>query len=134
VDFLGYRFICRKDGLKREIKPRKFQALKDAVREQTPRLSGKSTPTLVKTLNLFLRGVFEYFKHISPKPQPNRVNMLALLDSCVGFRLRRILAKRQKRLFSGRSLGAHKRWTNKFFVKLGLFSMQTALANSHSRG
>ena len=134
VDFLGYRFICREGGLKREIKPKKIQALKDAIKEKTPRMSGQSTQALVVGLNRFLRGVFEYFKQISPKPQPNRVNALAQLDARVRFRLRRILAKRQKCLLSGRSLGADKRWSNEYFVKLGLFSMQTALVNRHSHG
>jgi RNA-directed DNA polymerase len=134
VDFLGYRFVCREDGMKREMKPKKFQALKEAIKEKTPWLSGQSTQALVSTLNRFLRGVFEYFKHVSPKPQPNRVNVLSLLDSRVRFRLRRILAKRQKRLLSGRSLKAHQQWSNAYFVNLGLFSMQTALTERHSHG
>ena len=134
VDFLGYRFVCREGGMKREIKPKKIQALKAAIKEKTPRTSGQSTQSIVATLNRFLRGVFEYFRHISPKPQPNHVNALAQLDARVRFRLRRILAKRQKCLLSGRSLGAHTRWKNEYFVKLGLFSMQTALVNRHSHG
>jgi RNA-directed DNA polymerase len=132
VDFLGYRFVNRGGGLKREMKPKKLQVLKDVIKDKTPRKSGQSTQALVVMLNRFLRGVFEYFQQISVRPEPKRVNALKVLDERVRFRLRRILSKRAC-LYSGRSLQAHQKWSNEYFVKLGLFSMQAALVKRHSQ-
>jgi RNA-directed DNA polymerase len=132
VDFLGYRFVCRSNGIKREIKPKKLKALRAAIKEKTPRNTGKSMAELVTMLNRFLRGVFEYFKQISLRPRPKWDNAFKMLDGRVRFRLRRLLGKRRKQLKSGRSHEAHKQWSNTFFVKLGLFSMATALEKCHS--
>ena len=47
------------------------------------------------------------------------------MDSWVRMRLRSILRKRQKRKGRGRGLD-HKRWPNRNFENLGLFSLEQA--------
>lgn len=130
VDFPGYRFTYRNGGIKRDNKPKKITALKAPIKKRTPRVSGESTQSLIATLNRFLRGAFEYFLRIS-HPPPGRLSDLQVLGARVRYRLRRIFGKRQGKLYSGRDK-ADRVWSNDYFVKLGLFSMQTALTKCHS--
>lgn len=125
VDFLGYRFARRGGKLRRNIKPKKLTALKATIKALTPRLIGEAMTVLIARLNRTLRGVFEYFKHVTPYGSGSNTD-LSQLDARVRFRLRRILAKRSKRALSGCSVNAHQQWTNAYFDELGLFSMHTA--------
>ena len=127
IDFLGYRFQRKGRRIERRIKPKKMTALKAKIRMLTPRKSGKSMAVIINTVNQTLRGIFEYFKHVSGwQKWGRRASELAILDARVRFRLRRMLAKRLHRLKSGRSLQAHKQWPNQYFHDLGLFSLQAA--------
>ena len=82
---------------------------------------------IIDTVNQTLRGIFEYFKHVSGwQKRGHRASDLAMLDARVRFRLRRMLAMRLRRLKSGRSLQAHKQWPNQYFHDLGLLSLQAA--------
>ncbi len=133
-DFLGYRFVRTQGQLQRRIKPKKLTALKAAIRELTPRRSGLATQVVVAQLNRMLKGVYGYFKHVSSRLTRHGPNSdLSLLDGRVRYRLRRMLAQRQRTCRSGRSVQAHTRWPNTFFQSLGLYSMQAAqTANRHS--
>jgi RNA-directed DNA polymerase len=127
IDFLGYRFQRKGRRIERRIKPKKMTALKATIRALTPRVSGKSMDQIVTQLNQTLRGIFEYFKHVTGwQERTQRASDLQRLDARVRYRLRRLLAKRQHRHLSGRSLGAHQRWSIQYFADLGLFSMQAA--------
>lgn len=135
VDFLGYRFQRKGRRIERRIKPKKMTALQATIRKLTPRVSGQSMEAIVTTVNQTLRGVFEYFKHVSSWPDRHgRTSDLATLDSRVRYRLRRLLAKRRGQLLSGRSFKAHQAWPNQYFHDLGLFSLHAARARVlHSR-
>jgi RNA-directed DNA polymerase len=115
-DFLGYKF------LKHRRFPRKksLAKFKDAIRVKTRRTSGHSLSWIIAKLNPTLRGWFEYFKHSHP-------NTFRPLDGWVRMRLRSILRKRTGRQGRGRGTD-HQRWPNTFFVKQGLFSLETAFA------
>lgn len=113
-DFLGYRFF----GRFRYPRPSSEKKLRDAIREKTPRKHGQSLTEIVKSVNLTLRGWYEYFKHSS------RQAFIAI-DRWVRMRLRSILRKRSKR--SGRGCGRdHQRWPNAFFQQHGLFNATQA--------
>ena len=125
IDFLGYRFERHKGQLRRRIKPKKLTALKTKIRELTPRSSGTSMSEIIRRLNQTLRGVFEYFKHVSTLGR-NGATELGLLDGRVRFRLRRLLGKRRGQLLSGRSLKSNQQWPNQYFHDLGLYSLDVA--------
>jgi RNA-directed DNA polymerase len=80
---------------------------------------------IVCRLNQTLRGVFEYFKHVSTVGRGGATE-LTLLDGRVRFRLRRLLGKRHHKLLSGRSMQSHQQWTNQYFHDLGLYSLHVA--------
>jgi len=127
IDFLGYRFQRKGRRIERRIKPKKMTALKAQIRKLIPRTSGQSMVAILTKVNQTLRGIYEYFKHVTGwQERARRVSDLATLDARVRFRLRRMLAKRQRRYLSGRSLQAHHHWPNHYFDELGLFSMQAA--------
>lgn len=127
-DFLGYRFYGKEDGgTGRTIKPKKRKALYARLAELTPRRNGKSTEEILRHLNAWLRGVFEYFKHAERQA-------LATLDAHVRYRLRRIFAKRIGLAGCAKRKKAHQLWRNSYFVALGLFSLSAArdaLLRSH---
>ena len=125
IDFLGYRFERHNDKLRRRIKPKKLTALKAKIKALTPRSSGTSMAEIIRRLNETLRGVFEYFKHVSTLGRHGATE-LDLLDGRVRFRLRRLLGKRCARLLSGRSLKSHQQWSNQYFHDLGLYSLHVA--------
>ena len=80
---------------------------------------------IIGRLNQTLRGVFEYFKHVSTLGR-NGGSELGLLDGRVRFRLRRLLGKRLGRLLSGHSLNVNLQWSNRYFHDLGLYSLPEA--------
>lgn len=113
-DFLGYRFC----GKYRDPRPSSQNKLRGSIRDKTPRTSGINLPTIIKIMNMTLRGWFEYFKHCSR-------HAFDRIDSWVRMRLRSILRKRSKRRGIGRGHD-HYRWPNIYFQKLGLFSLAKA--------
>lgn len=117
-DFLGYHF-------EREMRwPRKksLAKLKERIREETPRTSGRSLLLTIGKINKTLWGWFGYFKH-------SYKTTFGPIDSWVRMRLRSILRKRAGR--KGRGRGAdHQRYPNAYFAKLGLFSLVEAHALS----
>jgi RNA-directed DNA polymerase len=121
-DFLGYRFQNGKRWLAKKSKTR-FRSM---VRAKTRRTSGQSLLEIVVTLNLSLRGWFEYFKYLS-KP------MFRELDGFIRRRLRSILRTRLKRGNSRRYAKGNDnvRWPNAFFHDLGLFSLERAWGCAH---
>jgi RNA-directed DNA polymerase len=122
-DFLGYRFEA---GV-RFVRDKSLKAFKDKLRTRTIRSRGDSIERIVADINPMLRGWFEYFKHARPR-------LFRSLDGLIRRRLRAILRKQEKRPGRGRSVADHVRWTNAFFAKLGLFTLQAAHADArHSR-
>jgi RNA-directed DNA polymerase len=115
-EFLGYRF----ERGERFPRAKSLTKLKDAIRAETKRTSGKSLERIIATLNPRLRGWFEYFKH-SHRYTFDR------LDGWLRMRLRSLLRNRQGRDGCGRGLD-HQRWPNAFFAEHGLYSFKAAHA------
>jgi RNA-directed DNA polymerase len=113
-DFLGYHFR----GAKHWPREKSVTKLKDTIRAKTKRTNGKSLRAIIASLNLTLRGWFEYFQH-------HRGWHFRAIDGWIRGRLRSILRKRSKRRGRGRGLD-HQRWPNAFFAKQGLFSLAEA--------
>jgi len=113
-EFLGYRFV------KHYRFPRKksLAKLREAIRGKTKRTNGQSMFVIVADVNRTLRGWYEYFKHAHR-------TVFSDVDGWVRMRLRSILRKRAGRRGRGRGLD-HQRWTNDYFVRLGLFRLKTA--------
>lgn len=114
-DFLGYRFEA---GL-RQVRKKSLDKMKDKIRDLTKRSNGQSLIKIIQDLNRISRGWFEYFKHA-------HVWTFERLDKFIRRRLRSILRKREKRPGMGKTKADHAKWTNKFFAKLGFFSMKDA--------
>lgn len=115
-EFLGYRF----ESGRRWVRKSSIKALRNKVRQKTRRSCGKSIKEVTRSLNYTLRGWFEYFKHADKNTFPG-------LDSFVRRRMRSILRKQNKKdRGTGRCFEDHKRWPNKFFAGLGLFTMKEA--------
>jgi RNA-directed DNA polymerase len=113
-DFLGYHF---ERGMKWPSK-RSERKLRDAIRAKTRRMTGGSLDQIIAGLNPIVRGWFGYFKH-------SHWTTFGTLDSWIRMRLRSLLRWRRKG--KGRGRGAdHQRWPNAYFVRHGLFTMQTA--------
>lgn len=117
-EFLGYRF----ERGNRFPRAKSLTKLKDAIRAETKRTSGKSLKTIIGTLNPRLRGWFEYFKH-------SHRYTFAGLDGWLRRRLRSILRKRQGKHGCGRG-SDHQRWPNAFFASHGLYSLRAAHAQA----
>ena len=115
--FLGYTF----KGHDRVPREKSLKKLKDAIRQQTQRNSGQSMTFIVNRLNPMLRGWFAYFQHIRP------TWVFRNLDGWIRMRLRSTLRRRQGGRGRGRGVD-QKRWPNRFFADLGLFSLVTARA------
>jgi RNA-directed DNA polymerase len=113
-DFLGYHF---ERGTRWPSK-RSTRQLRDALRAKTGRQTGGSLEAIIAGLNPIVRGWFGYFKHSHWTAFPS-------LDSWIRMRLRSILRWRRKGKGRGRGVD-HQRWPTAYFVKLGLFTMQTA--------
>lgn len=117
-EFLGYRFEAGRKWVRKS----SIKALRDKVRKKTRRSCGKSIKEVTRSLNYTLRGWFEYFKHADKDTFPG-------LDSFVRRRMRSILRKQNKKGYgTGRCYEDHKRWPNRFFAGLGLFTMKEARA------
>jgi RNA-directed DNA polymerase len=118
-EFLGYRF----EAGKRFVRKSSFQKMCDTIRRRTKRTVGNAMEAVIATLNPTLRGWFEYFKHAAK-------STFKEIDKLVRRRLRAILRKQEKRPGRGRCLDDHKRWPNKYFATLGLFTLTEAHAKA----
>lgn len=118
-DFLGYSFRDQ-DHWPRQ---KALQKLRDAIRNKTPRTSGKSLRCVIADVNAILRGWLAYFKHSTYR------NVYHDQDRWVRSRLRGILRRRSGRDGPGGGLD-NIRWTNDFFAELGLFSLVGARAQA----
>lgn len=118
-DFLGYRFLRSKQGkLLRLIRPKSIKKLRESLKKPTKRTNGKCMEAITKSINPKLEGWFGYFKQAHPTEfEP--------IDSWVRMRLRSILRKRRKGNGRGKGLD-HIRWPNRYFEKLGLFTLGQA--------
>jgi RNA-directed DNA polymerase len=116
-DFLGYRF----DRDKRFPRAKSLQKIKDTIRAQTKRNSGRCLQAIITSLNPTLRGWFAYFKQSYP-------TTFTALDGWIRMRLRSILRRRQKKRGRGRG-SDHQRWPNAFFAAQGLYSLAAAHAS-----
>jgi RNA-directed DNA polymerase len=112
-EFLGYRFTKGR----RYPRHKSIMKLHDAIRARTRRTSGVSLAVTVALVNPVLQGWFGYFKHASGGMRD--------VDGWVRERLRGILRHQHKR--PGRSGPADgRRWPNRFFAGVGLFSLEVA--------
>lgn len=120
-DFLGYRFWrSHRGGIKRLVRPKSKRKLRQSIKPETRRNSGRSMEAIVAKINPVLRGWYGYFKHA-------HASLLGEMDGWVRGRLRGILRKRRKG--RGRARGRdHHRWKNRYFDTLGLFSLEAAQA------
>jgi RNA-directed DNA polymerase len=118
-EFLGFRFTRSKrdQGVRRYPRHKSIIKLRETIRMRTPRSSGTSLKVTISRINPVLRGWFGYFKHAS--------GGMNEVDGWVRERLRNILRQQHKRRGCP-GQPDHKRWPNKFFVSLGLFSLETA--------
>lgn len=115
-EFLGYRFA---NG-RRWPRDKSLAKLRDNVRAQTRRTSGRSLQTIIAGLNPMVRGWFTYFLN-------SHRTTFSALDGWIRGRLRSLL--RHRRGGRGIAQGAdHQRWPNAFFAEHGLFSLQRAHA------
>jgi RNA-directed DNA polymerase len=109
--FLGYHF---ERGMKWP-RHKSLRKLKERLRQQTPRLGGRSWEEIVRDVNRTLRGWYGYFQH-------SKDNVFAPVDSYVRRRLRSLLEKR--RGYTRHGLGrAHQRWPNEWLAKHGVLSL-----------
>ena len=115
-EFLGYRF--HKD--RRYPRKKSLQRLKEVIRSKTKRNNGKSLEEIAKSLNLTLKGWYEYYKH-------SRKSALTRVDEWTRRRLRTILKKRTRKISRWQyTYEDHRRWPIAFFHELGLFSLTRA--------
>jgi RNA-directed DNA polymerase len=114
-DFLGYRF----EGMRRGVRKKSLDKLKDSIRAKTGRTRGDSLERVIADLNPVLRGWFGYFKHVRP-------SVFLDIDGFVRRRLRSLLRKQGKRPGAGRCLADQMLWPNTYFAGAGLFATHTA--------
>jgi RNA-directed DNA polymerase len=117
-EFLGYRF----EAGRKYVRKKSFAKFKDAVRTKTGRSCGISIQKVVENLNPLLKGWYNYFKHAYKTTFP-------YVDGFIRRRLRAILRAQEKRQSYGRTREDHKRWPNRYFASLGLFTMETHRVN-----
>jgi RNA-directed DNA polymerase len=117
-EFLGYRF----EAGRRYVRKKSFDKLKDSIRAKTGRSCGISIEKVIEGLNPLLRGWYNYFKHAYKTTFP-------YIDGFIRRRIRAILRAQEKRPAFGRTREDHKRWPNKYFANLGLFTMEIHRAN-----
>lgn len=115
-EFLGYRFI----GHRRFPRQKSLAKFRDTIRSKTKRTNGNSLQSIIVDVNRTLRGWYEYFKH-------SWRTTFSALDGWIRMRLRSILRKRRGGRGRGHGLDHH-RYPNRFFAKLGLFSLAAAHA------
>lgn len=114
-DFLGYRF----EGGRRTVRRKSLQAIRGKIRSKTRRNRGNSMAQIVADLNPMLRGWFNYFQHA-------HFWVFERTDQLIRRRLRAIRRKQQKRPGRGQTYADHRRWPNRYFAELGLFSLAAA--------
>jgi RNA-directed DNA polymerase len=114
--FLGYSF---RGNLRfpREKSHRKFT---DRIRELTPRKANGSLEFIVQQINQAAQGWFNYFRYC-------HWSIFRTYDEMIRRRLRRLLAKRQRRNVD--RLPCHSRWPNAYFAECGFKSLN----ESHRR-
>lgn len=112
-EFLGYKFEAGRKWVRRK----SVAKLKDGIRKHTKRTCGKSITKVIEQLNPLLRGWYNYFKHAYKTTFP-------LIDGFTRRRLRAILRAQEKRPAFGRAEEDSKRWPNRYFANLGLFTME----------
>ena len=117
-EFLGYRF----EAGRRYVRKKSFMKFKEAIRTKTSRSCGISIQKVIENLNPLLKGWYNYFKQAYKTTFP-------YVDGFIRRRLRAILRAQEKRQAFGRTKEDHKRWPNKYFANLGLFTMETHRAN-----
>lgn len=118
-DFLGYRFVRSQRGkLNKVIRPKSEKKLRSSLKKATKRCNRNCLPSIIAELNPKLRGFYGYFKHAHPRS-------LERMDGWVRMRLRSLLRKRHKGKGRGRGLD-HRKWPNRYFAKLGLYSLAQA--------
>ncbi len=115
-DFLGYHF----ERGYRWPRQKSINKFRESIKRKTKRANGNSLNKIVAEINPIIRGWFEYFKH-------SIANELEKLDGWIRMRLRSILRKRHGGKGRGRGWD-HTKWSNAYFVELGLFSMIAARA------
>ena len=113
-DFLGYHF----ERGYRWPRQKSLNELRAKIRARTKRTNGTSMSCIISKVNPILQGWFEYYKH-------SHKTTFGPIDGWVRMRLRSIKRKRRKGRGKGRGLD-HKRWPNRYFADLGLFSLNTA--------
>ena len=116
-EFLGYEF--RKHY--RFPRKKSIEKLKASLRPRLKRTSGHSLQCIINSVNLTLRGWFEYFKHAWH-------TSFWRIDTWVRVRLRSILRKRAGRRGKGRGQD-HLRYRNRLFEAHGLFNLAAAHAS-----
>jgi RNA-directed DNA polymerase len=114
-EFLGYLF----EAGHRYVRKKSLMALRDRIRQKTKRTCGMSVEQIVEELNPSLIGWFGYFKHA-------RSTTFKGVDGFVRRRLRAVLRKQTKRPGQGTAWSDKLSWSNAFFAKLGLFTMNEA--------
>jgi len=115
-DFLGYHF----EGGRRVPRRSSLRKFKEVIRRKTRRTNGWDLGTIIRKVNLTVRGWFAYFQH-------SHWSVFQSLDGWIRMRLRSVLRKRQG--LRGRGRGRdHQRWPNTFFRAQGLFIMREAHA------
>ena len=113
-DFLGYHF----ERGYRWPRQKSIDKFRENIRQKTRRVDPRPMWEIVDDANRTLRGWFGYFQH-------SLKNTFVQTDQFVRQRLRTILRKRHK--LQGRARGRdHQRWTNDYFVGLGLISLALA--------
>ena len=113
-DFLGYHF---ERGLKWP-RRKSLEKLQERLRTKTRRMDGNSLKEIIGTVNRTMKGWYAYFQHSHP-------TTFAQVDGWVRMRLRSIL--RWRRGGKGRGRGRdHQKWTNQWFTKQGLFTLEAA--------
>ena len=115
-EFLGYRF----EKGKRFVRKKSLKSFRDKVRDKTKRSRSGSMSEIIADLNPMLKGWFGYFKHAYKSTFKTN-------DGFVRRRLRAILLKRnkKKRCF-GITINAHKKYPNRYFAELNLFTSHEA--------
>lgn len=116
--FLGYVFGMWNGRVLLDIRESSLKKLRDTIRAKTPRSNGQSLEATIVNLGYTLRGWYAYFKHAWLKWHVS-------VDQFVRRRLRAILAHRLH-LKHGHGNKYSSRWTNEFFRKRGLFSLEEA--------
>ena len=118
-DFLGYHFERGYRWPRRKSRDKLRRRVRELTRRRT---CGCSMQRCVEQLNEVLRGWYGYFKH-------SHRTTFHDVDGYVRGRLRGILRNRHGR--RGRARGRnHQLWPNHYFVKLGLFSLVAAHAET----